>query len=44
MSYSILFKESARKELYNLPDKTLKKVLLAIDSLSINPRPLEQKN
>ena len=39
MSYTVLFKESARKELYTLPGKTLKKVADAIDGLSINPRP-----
>jgi mRNA interferase RelE/StbE len=39
MTYTILFKETARKELYRLPDKTLKKVSTLIDSLAINPRP-----
>jgi mRNA interferase RelE/StbE len=39
MSYTVLFKETARKELYALPGKILKNVALAIDGLSINPRP-----
>jgi mRNA interferase RelE/StbE len=39
MSYTILFKETARKELNTLPDKILKKVLSTIEALSINPRP-----
>ncbi len=39
MSYVVYFKETARKELYKLPDKVLKKVLSAIDGLSNDPRP-----
>jgi mRNA interferase RelE/StbE len=43
MNYAILFKESARKELYQLPDKILKKISLAIDLLAENPRPFGVK-
>jgi len=43
MSYTVLFKETAKKELYALPEKILKKVLAATDSLSINPRPVGVK-
>jgi mRNA interferase RelE/StbE len=43
MSYAILFKETAKKELYLLPNNTLKKVLSAIDALALNPRPIGVK-
>jgi mRNA interferase RelE/StbE len=43
MSYSIFFKETARKELYSLPDKMTKKIISAIDNLSDNPRPVGVK-
>lgn len=39
MSYSIFFKETARKELLALPKKILNKVAVAIDGLAENPRP-----
>lgn len=39
MKYTITFKDSARKELYALPDKSLKRVAIAINGLSENPRP-----
>ena len=37
--YEITFKESARKELYSLPDKMVKRISVAIDALAENPRP-----
>ena len=37
--YAVTFKESARRELYALPSKMLKRVAEAIDRLSQNPRP-----
>lgn len=39
MTYTISFKETARKELYSLPNKFLKKISTAIDALEANPRP-----
>jgi mRNA interferase RelE/StbE len=39
MDYTIYFKESARKELLNLPQKIQHKVSLSVDALSNNPRP-----
>jgi mRNA interferase RelE/StbE len=39
MSYTIFFKETARKELYKLPAKTIHKLSEAIDGLAQNPRP-----
>jgi mRNA interferase RelE/StbE len=43
MSYSVLLKETAKKELYALPSKIFTKVLAAIESLSVNPRPVGGK-
>ena len=40
MRYSILFKESAQKELYALPAKVRDKVFTAIEGLADNPRPI----
>ncbi len=37
--YAITFIESAKKELYDLPAKMLKRVASSIDKLSQNPRP-----
>jgi len=37
--YTVIFKDSARKELYALPDKLLMRVSSALDKLSQNPRP-----
>ncbi|NOX84390.1 MAG: type II toxin-antitoxin system RelE/ParE family toxin [Chlorobi bacterium] len=37
--YKIQIKPSAKKELFKLPGKDLKKVVLKIKSLSKNPRP-----
>jgi len=37
--YAVTFKESARKELYALPSKMLRRVAQLIDGLSQNPRP-----
>ena len=37
--YKILFKESARKEFYSLPQKALIKISGVIDNLQQNPRP-----
>lgn len=41
--YKILFKESARKEFYSLPQKVLIKMSVAIDNLQQNPRPAGEK-
>ena len=43
MTYALLFKASAKKELYDLPDKILKKILPAIEGLTSNPRPVGVK-
>jgi mRNA interferase RelE/StbE len=37
--YKILIKESAIKELENVPKKSLKQIIKRIESLSDNPRP-----
>ena len=37
--YDIIFKESARRELYDLPSVEIKKISKVIDKLSDNPRP-----
>jgi mRNA interferase RelE/StbE len=39
IDYKIEIKKSAQKELKNLPDKALKKVIEKIGSLVTNPRP-----
>jgi mRNA interferase RelE/StbE len=39
IDYKIEIKKSAQKELKNLPDKALKKVIEKIGSLVANPRP-----
>ena len=39
MSYSIVFKKSAIKELEKLPSKAIKEIASAIDKLSVNARP-----
>ena len=39
MSYKVIFKDSARKELYRLPDKTIQRILTAIEGLADEPRP-----
>jgi mRNA-degrading endonuclease RelE of RelBE toxin-antitoxin system len=44
MSYTILFKETAHKELYALPTKILNKVVSTINDLSKNPRPIGVKS
>ncbi len=39
IDYKIEIKASAQKELKNLPDKELKKIIEKISSLATNPRP-----
>jgi mRNA interferase RelE/StbE len=39
VSYSVEIKSPARKELEELPDNVLERVVIKIDSLAINPRP-----
>lgn len=39
-SYSILFRESARKDLFSIPSKDLKRIMERIGSLAGNPRPM----
>jgi mRNA interferase RelE/StbE len=41
--YQIVFKETARKELYKLNHKTIKFIATAIDQLAHNPRPIGVK-
>jgi len=38
LSYTISFKETARKELYLLPDKIVQKILDVISELAVNAR------
>ena len=40
MHYRIIIKSSAQKDLDKLPDKELKKVLIRLKQLEINPRPI----
>lgn len=37
--FTVTFKQTARKELYALPDKIIKRIAVSIDALSVNPRP-----
>ncbi len=37
--YAVTFKESARRELYALPAKTIVRITTVIDRLAANPRP-----
>ena len=41
--FLVSFKDSARKELLKLPNKELEKVLIAIELLQMNPRPIGVK-
>ncbi len=43
IDYKIEIKKSAQKELKNLPNKELKRVIEKISSLATNPRPTECK-
>jgi mRNA interferase RelE/StbE len=43
MSYTLYFKETARKELLKLPAKLISKISAAIDGLADNPRPVGVK-
>ena len=40
MTYSVLIKPQAKKSLFTLPDKEIKRIIKIIDSLQINPRPV----
>jgi mRNA interferase RelE/StbE len=37
--YKIYFKESVEKDLWQIPQKEIKKILRRIESLTVNPRP-----
>ena len=37
--YHIRFKKKAQKDLFKLPSAVIKKIVLSIDGLAINPRP-----
>jgi len=41
--YKILIKESAIKELEDVPKKSLKQIIQRIESLAINPRPKDSQ-
>jgi mRNA interferase RelE/StbE len=43
VKYSIEFKKSATKELNSLPNKEIKKILITINQLIENPRPINSK-
>jgi len=43
VKYSIEFKKSATKELNSLPNKKIKKILITINQLIENPRPINSK-
>jgi mRNA interferase RelE/StbE len=43
MAYSIVFKESAIKQLRSLPKKMTNRLAVIIDALADNPRPLSCK-
>ena len=41
--YKLLFKKSVAKDLRKLPKNDVRKILLKIDALALNPRPLDSK-
>lgn len=43
MSYTVVFKPTAEKELDELPEYIAKKVSYVVDNLQINPRPFGSK-
>ena len=40
MTYEVIIKPSARKNLDQLPDKELKRIVARLEQLRINPRPI----
>jgi len=42
-AYKVFFKKSALKELEAIPKKDLKRILAAIEALSVDPRPPQSK-
>ena len=41
--YKIEIKKSTQKEIYKLPDQDLKRILIKIEALADNPRPLDSQ-
>ncbi len=40
MTYEVIIKPSARKDIDKLPDKELKRIVTRLEQLRINPRPI----
>ena len=40
MTYEVIIKPSARKDLDKLPDKELKRIIARLEQLRVNPRPI----